>query len=174
MGTYELATIPNDKRLQIPLPVCRELTWIKHEKGQKIECFWIAGPSGGVQIFPISGGLDKQRGELAKAIDPVPFDFDSDAEWVELLRLYSASRPIQLTRNGEHFRLYVPAEAEELGLITSQPEKELAVFCAGEILELWDKSQWQQHISQVAKNRTAIHQRSQQALKTRKATYKKN
>ncbi len=144
------AAVDEQRRVRLPPEVEAELEWLRKSEGRPIECILLVNSKGGVQVAPIDSHFaEKLRSDLQK-IPPKPRFDESEAESTDLLRLDSATWRVTLNVDKNHYRIAIPVVVGHLGLLNLTKGSRLAIFAAGEILELWDSDKYRDHVRGIA------------------------
>lgn len=154
-------------RVRIPTEVIEALSWLPlSKKGDgSIPCIAVRGPEGGIQIDRADGELSQRRIELlAKLRERKPSALESGLKAVALARLYGDAWEISLQADSSHHRFVVPAELLDSGILGKDP-KEVVVFAAGEILEIWGCAEWDAHLGRTASDAAELHRAAARELR---------
>ena len=152
--TSTILKVETSSRLSIPNKLLEELGWTK-EGITSVECLVVFGATGGIQVAPVDSPLGQQRERLKKLSRPPQSD-ESDVEWVQLMRFFSALPDVTLHENGRQLRMTIPKEVEELGILKRTEGTKLAVVAIGQILEIWTLEKWKSYQEQLGPMRSRL------------------
>jgi DNA-binding transcriptional regulator/RsmH inhibitor MraZ len=148
-----VVTVDQYNRIRLPLDVCDIVRWVNVTSG-KLECIGTLGPSGGVQVAPLTAHQEDVR-RLAEAVaDAPPNASESPQKWVDLARFLASAWLISIHVEASRISITLP-EAPRRAQQLPQSDGTVVVFGFGDILEVWDALKWHDHIRATAKRKAA-------------------
>ncbi|MBC8117742.1 MAG: hypothetical protein H7062_25410 [Candidatus Saccharimonas sp.] len=172
MPSYATYTIDSELRISIPLEAFENPAWIRNgdQDTGSVGGIAMVGPRSGIQIAPQGGDFDKQRTAFLNRLSTPPKDIEASAAWMDMVRFYSACWKVLFHRHRKTYRLTIPIEAADLGLLTRKIGASITVVTDGEVLELWDKDKWSAYLQKVAASQMELHEQADELLRKRNAT----
>jgi hypothetical protein len=148
-----VVTVDVKNRVRLPLDVTTVVPWL-NPKAVQIECVGMPGPSGGMQITPLT---DHQQDVLpfAEAIAGAPPNAsESPQRWVDVARLLATAWLVPINIEVGRISITLP-EPPRTAQQVPQSGEAVLVFAFGNILEIWDALKWHDHIRATAKRKEA-------------------
>lgn len=146
-----VVTVDEYNRVRLPLELCSVVTWVEFKTGQ-IECVGMPGPSGGIQVAP----LTEHRNEVLPFYEAVaeqpPSGSESHQRWVDVTRLLATVWPIKLNIEASRISITLPEPARRAQQVP-QSGGAVVVFGFGSILEIWDALKWHDHVRTTARRK---------------------
>jgi|GEM_PF-1625236 DNA-binding transcriptional regulator/RsmH inhibitor MraZ len=147
-------TVDEKNRVRLPLVEIRTVVpWIDLKTGQ-IECVGMPGPSGGIQVAPLT---DYRQDVLpfAEAIAETPPSVsESPQKWVEVARLLATAWLVPVSVEASRISITLP-EPPRRAQQVPQAGGVVVVFGFGNILEIWDALKWHDHVRATANRKVA-------------------
>jgi len=148
-----VVTVDPYNRIRLPLDVGDIVRWVSVKSG-KLECIGTLGPSGGVQLAPLTEHQKDVQGLAEAVAKPPPSASESPEKWVDLARFLATAwlMPIHVEANRISITLpEPPRRAQQL----PGSGGAVVVFGFGDILEIWDALKWHDHVRATAKKKAA-------------------
>jgi DNA-binding transcriptional regulator/RsmH inhibitor MraZ len=148
-----VVTVDEYNRVRLPLEVRTVVPWIDLKTGQ-IECIGMPGPSGGIQVAPLT---DHRQDVLpfAEAISEMtPSASESPRKWVDVARLLATAWLFPVNIEASRISITLP-EPPRRSQQVPQSGGAVVVFGFGNILEIWDALKWHDHVRATAKRKAA-------------------
>jgi hypothetical protein len=148
-----VVTVDEYNRVRLPLDIHIVVPWIDMKSGQ-IECAGMPGPSGGIQVAPLSDHRQDVAPFAEATAETPPSASESSQKWVEVARLLATAWLVPINVEASRISITLP-EPPRRAQQLPQSGGAVVVFGFGNILEIWDALKWYDHVRATAKRRAA-------------------
>jgi DNA-binding transcriptional regulator/RsmH inhibitor MraZ len=148
-----VVTVDENNRVPLPLEIRDVVPWIDVKTGQ-IECVGMPGPSGGIQVAPLTVHRQEVLAFAEAIAETAPSPSESPQKWVDVARLLATAWLMPVSIEASRIRITLP-EPPRRAQQVPQSGGTVVVFGCGNILEIWDALKWHDHVRVTAKRKVA-------------------
>jgi hypothetical protein len=160
--------VESQYRIRLPKEAEKHVSWLKSSDGFSMTCVARIGPDRQVQLFPKEPEESSLK-KLSSSLLSLPASIDeSSSPWIAFARYSATVWPVRVSFETQpnRFTFVLPKEARALGVAPDENEN-VAVFCTGEILEIWKIAEWVKHVADISSNRSHFANIALSALEER-------
>jgi DNA-binding transcriptional regulator/RsmH inhibitor MraZ len=147
-----VVTVDEYNRIRLPLEIRTVVPWIDMKTGQ-IECASMPGPSGGIQVAPLTDHRQHVLPFVESIGETPPSSLESPQKWVDVARLLATAWLMRVDVEASRISITLP-EPPRRAQQVPQSGGVVVVFGFGNILEIWDALKWHDHVRAMAKKKT--------------------